>query len=285
MAVKKTKPEKGDGEPRNIARIFSVMGALSKASAEGLRLVDLCEATGMGKSTLHRILAGMAAAGLVEQDEESARFFVGLKLLAWANAARERFAFARFAEPALERLARQTQDTVYLVGRTGDEIVCLDCREGSFPIKVLTLNVGDRRPLGIGAGSLAILAALPDEEVERILTTQTAARAGFQINDPQLRKLIAAARREGYAYNNIHVLPGMDKAAGMAGIGIPLRRGDGTPVAALHLTAVTLRLEAPRRESVVASMRQEALQLESQLAPLLNTRRLSAAAGRSSGEP
>jgi hypothetical protein len=37
-----------------------------------------------------------------------------------------------------------------LVARTGDEAVCLECIEGSFPIKVLTLRAGDRRPLGIG---------------------------------------------------------------------------------------------------------------------------------------
>ena len=72
--------------------------------------------------------------------------------MAWATAAKHRFSFVRLAEPALERLAHRTQDTVYLVARVGDEIVCLDAREGSFPIKALTLNVGDRRPLGIGAG-------------------------------------------------------------------------------------------------------------------------------------
>src|SRR5262245_11695228 len=47
--------------------------------------------------------------------------------------------------------------------RDGDEAVCLDCREGSSPIKVLTLHEGDRRPLGIG--SLAMLARLHDGEV------------------------------------------------------------------------------------------------------------------------
>jgi DNA-binding IclR family transcriptional regulator len=258
-----------EGAHRNIARILQALNALSKASARGMRLTDVCEATGLGKSTAHRILSGMASGGLVEQDPESGRFFVGLRMLAWAHAARERFGFARFMEPAIERLALQTQDTVYLVARTGDEVVCLDCREGAFPIKVLTLNVGDRRPLGIGAGSLAILAALPDDEVQRILATQVEARSRYQIDDIQLRTMISSARRDGYAYNNIHVLPGLESAPGMAGIGIPIRRGDGAPVAALHVTAVTSRLDPPRRESVVAGMRAEVRVIEDQLKPLL----------------
>ena len=272
--MKKTEPHKraeiNEGEPRNIARILEVLEVLAAASARGLRLTDVAEATGMGKSTTHRILTGMAGGGLVEQDAETSRFFVGLKMLAFANAARDRFAFARVAEPAMERLAQQTQDTVYLVARTGDEIVCVDSREGSFPIKVLTLNIGDRRPLGIGAGSLSILAALPDHEIERILTTQAEVRAKYPIDDTQLRNMIAATRRNGFAYNNIHVLPGLENAPGMVGLGVPLRRSDGMPVAALHVTAITARLKPPRRDSVIASMRQEAAQLETQFRALLD---------------
>ena len=265
----------GDGENRNIGRILTVLNVLAAAAARGMRLTDVAEATGMGKSTTHRILTGMAAGGLVEQDLESGRYFVGLKMLAFANAARDRFAFSRLAEPALERLAQQTQDTVFLVARSGDESVCLDCRAGSFPIKVLTLNVGDRRPLGIGAGSMAMLAGLPDDEVERILGGQADIRAHYQIDDIHLRSMLAATRRDGYAYNNIHVLPGLESAPGMAGIGVALRRADGRPVAALLITAITARLDGPRRDTVVASMQQEAALLEEQLKPLLGSTGLS----------
>jgi DNA-binding IclR family transcriptional regulator len=265
----------GDGENRNIGRILTVLNVLAAAAARGMRLTDVAEATGMGKSTTHRILTGMAAGGLVEQDLESGRYFVGLKMLAFANAARDRFAFSRLAEPALERLAQQTQDTVFLVARSGDESVCLDCRAGSFPIKVLTLNVGDRRPLGIGAGSMAMLAGLPDDEVERVLGGQADIRAHYQIDDIHLRSMLAATRRDGYAYNNIHVLPGLESAPGMAGIGVPLRRADGRPVAALLITAITARLDGPRRDTVVASMQQEATLLEEQLKPLLGSTGLS----------
>src|SRR5688572_15034271 len=264
-----------DGENRNIGRILAVLNVLAAAAARGMRLTDVAEATGMGKSTTHRILTGMAAGGLVEQDLESGRYFVGLKMLAFANAARDRFAFSRLAEPALERLAQQTQDTVFLVARSGDESVCLDCRAGSFPIKVLTLNVGDRRPLGIGAGSMAMLAGLADDEVERILASQVDIRAHYQIDDIHLRSMLAATRRDGYAYNNIHVLPGLESAPGMAGIGVPLRRADGRPVAALLITAITARLDGPRRDTVVASMQQEAALLEEQLKPLLGSTGLS----------
>ncbi len=257
-------------ENRNIGRIMVVLDALAKGGSMGLRLTDVVERTKMGKTTVHRLLAGLLANGLVEQDEDSSRFFIGLKMLALGAAVKERFGFVRMAEPALERICQTTHDTTYLVGRVQDDVVCLDCHEGYYPIKVLTLNVGDRRPLGIGAGSMAILAALPDEEVERVLLTQAQARAPFPFDELQLREMIAATRRNGYAYNNIHLFRNMEQVTGMAGIGVAIRRRDGLPVAALHITSITSRMDPPRRDSIVAILQEEARQLESLLEPVLD---------------
>lgn len=257
------------GEHRNIVRLMTVLDALSNASASGLRLTDIVAVTGLGKTTAHRVLSGMTTFGLVEQDEESGRFFIGLKMLSWATAARDRFGLARLAGPALNRIARQTQDTIYLIVRVGDEIVCLDAREGSFPIKALTLNVGDRRPLGVGAGSLAILSNLTDAEIDRYFSSNVEALAKHPFDEVKLRQMIATTREAGYAYNNIHVLPGLENLTDMAGIGIPIRKAGGTPVAALHLTAVTPRFDPPRRENIVSLLRKEALQIEAEFEPLL----------------
>jgi DNA-binding IclR family transcriptional regulator len=250
------------GEHRNIARVTAIVEALAASSQAGLRLVDIVEQTGLGKTTAHRLLSGLSAAGLVEQDDETARFYVGSRILSWATAARDRFSFARLAEPALERIAQQTQDTIYLVARAGSKIVCLDSREGSFPIKVLTLAVGDRRPLGIGAGSLSILAALADDEIDRLFEVNRAELASYPFDEVRLRQMIREARRNGYAYNNTHVLPGLENVTDMAGIGVPICRRDGTPVAALHLTAITPRLDGARRENVVAGLLKEAGDIE-----------------------
>jgi DNA-binding IclR family transcriptional regulator len=261
----------GGGEHRNVARLLTVLECLSQASTDGLRLTDVIEATGLGKTTAHRLLNGLSAQGLAEQDPDSGRFFIGLKMLSWAHAARERFSFARLAEPALARLSRQTNDTVYLVARVGDEVVCLDSREGSFPIRVLTLNIGDRRPLGIGAGSLSILSSLPDAEIDAYFARGGEALRRHPFDEVRLRQMIVTTRQNGYAYNNVHVFQGMENMTDMAGIGMPIRRPDGTAVAALHLTAITSRLEPPRRDNIIATLRTEAARIERELEPVLAT--------------
>ena len=69
----------------------------------------------------------------------------------------------------LAALAESTQDTVYLSERRGLEAICSSRALGDYPIKALTLDVGIRRPLGIGAGGLAILCALPAAEADEII--------------------------------------------------------------------------------------------------------------------
>jgi DNA-binding IclR family transcriptional regulator len=280
-------PKKAKEQPeeqRNVQRLVGLLASLSAAGGSGLRLADVVEATGLNKTTAHRLLSGLKAGGLVDYDEDRARYFVGIKMLAFASAARSRFDVVRCVGPALARLARQSEDTVYLVARLGDEIVCLDAAEGAFPIKALTLSVGDRRPLGIGAGSLAILAGLADGEVERIFETQAGMRASFPYDDLRLRQMVEATRENGYSYTDVHLFKGLEKVTEMAAIGMAIRRPAGDPVAALHLTAITSRLKPPRRENIVASMRREVELIERELAPLLATMDVQQR-GRGAGAP
>jgi DNA-binding IclR family transcriptional regulator len=251
------------GLHQNIARATMVLSAIAANATQGVRLTDVVHATALGKATVHRVLNGLVANGLAEHDKATGRFYLSLKLIAWAVAAGNRFGLAQLAGPALTRLSQRTQDTVYLSLRSGDEAVCIDRREGSYPIKTLTLRMGDRRPLGVGAGSLAMLAFLPDEERERIIAAQAAEQARYGIDEMTLRDMIATARQLGYALNEERLIPGM------SAVGVPVRRPDGAPFGALSVAAISSRLQPPRRESIATSLRQEADQIETELQPLL----------------
>ncbi len=47
--------------------------------------------------------------------------------------------------------------------------MCIDRVEGKFPIRTILVDVGTRRPLGIGVGSMALIAFLPEEELNAML--------------------------------------------------------------------------------------------------------------------
>ncbi|MCW2241760.1 IclR family transcriptional regulator [Azospirillum canadense] len=233
------------GQHQSIARLDLLLSALSGSPDDGLKLTDVCRITGLNKATAHRLLAGLVTYRLADHDEMSGRYFVGLKIIGWARAAENRHGLLRLFQPALHRLAQRFGDVVYRSMRVGDDSACVARIEGPFPIKSLALNVGDRRPLGIGSIGLAMLAALPDREVERIMADGQAARRAYRISDDELRSMVVEARRTGYAAVDGLIVPGI------CTVGVPVLRRDGTPVAGISMSAIRDRMD-PSRQAIVA---------------------------------
>ena len=122
---------------------------------------------------------------------------------------------------------------------------------------------GDRHPLGIGAGSLAILAALPDDEVQACLQ----ANAGLierrypHYSVPLIRTLVDEVREQGYAVNRGLVVPGS------WGIGMPLRDEAGHVLGALSIAAVESRMDEERQFQLAKLLSREAKRLLAQANP------------------
>jgi hypothetical protein len=108
------------------------------------------------------MLKCLTAENLVSQDPQSRRYYLGPLVFELGITAGPRFNIRDLCADALDRVAAETGDTAFLIIRSGDDSLCVDRREGAFPIKTFTVDVGVRRPLGVGAGSLAILTALPE---------------------------------------------------------------------------------------------------------------------------
>lgn len=240
-----------DGKHQNTRRITSVLDCLAIHSDTGLRLVDLTNETGLGKGTLHRIMTGLVDSELVEHDPDTGRFFIGLKIMNWAAAARKRFGLAEQMKPALQSICDKTGDTVYLTQRRGDEVWYIDRLEGSYPLKALPVDVGARRPLGIGAAPLAILAFQPSEEIERILLSNNRERLAFNIDDNKMKTLIERAQKLGYALHQGEVLPGM------IAIGFPIRNEGGVPFASISVAATEARMAPDRQKEIAALIESE----------------------------
>jgi DNA-binding IclR family transcriptional regulator len=272
--AEKRKRQRLTGLHQSIARPAAVLEALATASAAGLRMTDVMRVTGLGKATVHRLLAGLASSGLVDQDPDSSRFFVGMRILSWAVSAGERFGLARLAESAMVRMADATLDTIYLTVRSGDEALCLNRREGSHPIRTLTLKVGDRRPLGVSAGGLALLSFLPEQEIDRIVRQQADTKTLLPFDHAALRKMISETRQTGVAWYDVPVLHGAEVVTGMAAVAVPIRRPDSRPIAALSVAAITSRLQGQRRRTVIAQLQNEVRRIEASLEPVLESAHL-----------
>jgi len=244
---------------KTVDRVARIMRVMAHDAPDGWKLADISRETGFGKATTHRLIGALVDVGFLYQDDASRRYRLGINAARIGEAARQQ-ELAHRARPVLARLAAATEDTVFASLREGSSAVCVARAVGPFPIRTLTLEEGDRRPLGVGAGSLALLAALPDEAVERAIGRNAAWLADYPGFDAAvLRSLVARTRRDGYALNEGRIV------SGMAAVGVPVLDTEGRPLAALSLAAIAERVGGGRLPGLLADLRREAALLAAAL--------------------
>jgi DNA-binding IclR family transcriptional regulator len=253
--------EVGHSDTQSIDRALALLSFIGGAGAEGARFSDLVATSGLPKPTARRILLALTRAGMVEQNGETRRYQVGPELYVLGTLASVRFGIHALARGALVRISASSEDTSFLSVPRDTFSVCLHREEGDFPIRTHALKIGDRHPLGCGAGSLAILAAHPDDEIERVLERNAGVIAkGYpNYSTTVLRDLITETRHRGYALN-----PGMI-LTGSWGIGVPVFGPDGQVAGALSIAAIESRLNEQRQRELVPLLREEAMKLEDAL--------------------
>lgn len=248
---------------QSLERATMTLRVVAAKGPSGAKLADVAEATGLSRSTAHRFLGALVQVGLLEQDESSATYFLGMELAHFGAIAANRFGLRDVAYASLARLTERTADTIYMSIRRDYESICIERFEGDYPIKTLTLDVGDRRPLGVGAGSLVLLAFQSDEFVSRAIAVNAAAvKANWGFCSSELFEFVEETRRKGFALNPGRVAPGM------TALGVPIRGANGDAVAAIGVGAITSRMTPERCANIVTWMFEEAREIEAKLTHL-----------------
>ena len=229
---------------QSIERAFTLLKAISAAAAEGLPLASLMHEVGLNRTTAYRLLKCLVEQGALRRDPGSQRYFLGPLALELAIASREQLDLRRLLAPVLTRVAQATEDTVFLLLRTGNDTVCIDRRLGSYPVKTLVVDVGTRRPLGIGMGGLAILAALSDAEMRQVIDDNAARFPAFGASRDSMLKAARLARRRPYASGPVS---GVD---GVRAVALPITDQQGHAVASMAVAAVASRMTRAREKEL-----------------------------------
>lgn len=236
-----TEPRRG---AQSVRRALAILRVLAAGRETGVPLADVVRATGLTRPTAHRLVHVLVEEGIVEQNPRTRRYAVGQQVPELALARQSRSALLVAAEPVLSEVSRDIGDTLFLTVRTGLDSLCVARWIGTYPIQVLSIEVGARRPLGVSSAGIAILAALPPAEARQIVSKNQVRFGAYRTTPAIASDQIAAARRRGYGIHQIGIVPGT-KA-----VSATIRGRDGRPVAALTIAAVRNRL-GPRREGEV----------------------------------
>lgn len=224
-----------------VGRAIDLLRLVACSHSRHLRLVDLAEQADLERSTAHRLLQRLVRERMLVRMPGQRGYRLGPLIYELGLCALPENNLKETCHPHLKRLAEQTGDMAFLVVRSGFETVCLDRIAGDFPIQTLTSGVGDRHPLGVGVGGLAILSAMSDAEIAVALDAIKHKLARYDRFSPaSLQADIARSRQLGYALDQ-----GV-AAAGVSAIGMAVRPG-GMPAAAVFITTISSRMDEARR--------------------------------------
>lgn len=144
------------GNVQSIDRVFDIVEALSGHGNE-LTITQICEITGLNKSTVHRMLASLKNRGYAVQTI-SGSYRLTFKFCNLSQRIINDVSILPSVLPHLKRLSSTVQEIVHFVIQDNLNTVYLDRLEPLNSCYRSTINIGMSRPLHTSAGGKSILA-------------------------------------------------------------------------------------------------------------------------------
>lgn len=245
MSESKTKP--GKQSPYQVQVLDRALAILQTLSAEvpDLSLGEISTKLGLHKSTVHRLIMVLERHKLVERNSDNGRYRLGLKLFELGTKAVSKLDLRGRARPVLERLVLETSETVHLCILDDTDVVYLDKVEPTRSVRMAS-SVGRRNPAYCTAVGKAILAWLPEAQVESIVRKHglKAMTANTITSFLELKTELAAIRERGYAVDNEEI------EEGVRCVGCVVRDFSGGPVAAVSVSGPAFRVTREKVQGI-----------------------------------
>lgn len=252
-----------DAPPRNpsgtqsIERTIALLRELAMYGPRGAKASELTSRLDMEYPTVHRMIRCLVAQRMIEKTADRQRYSLGPLVYELGLSVPSRMNLREQCEGITSRIAELTGDTVFLNVRSGLDVLCIDRKEGTFPIKTLIFEIGNRRPLGIGAGGIALLMNLPDDELENVISANSDRLRAFGfITSKNVLARVRRAREQGYVFTEDIVI------RGVSAISLPFGGQHGIPAAAISVASVPSRMPSSRHPELVIFLKNEIKTLE-----------------------
>ena len=219
----------GPDHSEALARGLQIMATFG-AEHPSQSLSDVARRIDLPRATVRRALLTMEALGYLSQDGR--QFRLTPRVLHLARAYLTANGVSVLLQPVCDRIATFAQHSCTAAVLENDEVVMI---ARALPTQRVPVGagIGYRIPAYCSALGRVLLAALPPDALDAFLArTDLRPVTPLTLTDPHaIKARIDDARRDGFC-----VVDG-EAEAGFCSIAVPLRRFDGTVVAALNLGA------------------------------------------------
>lgn len=218
-----------------VTRIFTLLDSFTAERPE-LGVREISRIVHFPPSTCSRMLAILRDEGVLQQNPANKLYRLSGRVLHWAGNYRAGLPLHERALPLMRQLQERTDETVSLYLREDDHRVCINRLESGRSVRLVE-NIGQALDLHTGSGGRAILAFLPNDEIERILDNVEARNPGEPLDRVRIQQQLTAVRENGYAISYGEWMPEA------SGVGIPVFDENRIPVGSISVSGPTSRFE------------------------------------------
>ncbi|MDE1951116.1 MAG: helix-turn-helix domain-containing protein [Burkholderiales bacterium] len=252
-------PRPGDSYVQSFARGLAVIRSFG-AAAPSQTLTEVAERAGLTRAGARRILLTLEQLGYVQA--QGRRFSLRPKILELGFAYLSSLPLWNLAEPAMQALVAEVQESCSAAVLDGDDIVYV-LRVPTQKIMRIDLGIGSRLPAFCTSMGRMLLADLPADECRaRLAAAPRPAYTARTSTDPAaLMRVIEAARRQGWC------LVDQELEEGLVSLAAPVTDRQGRTVAALNISGQANRTPpALMRERFLPRLREAATHISELLA-------------------
>lgn len=228
---------------QSVARALDILDHFNKKKEMGISEISQCME--LSKSTVYGLVNTLAAYGYLEQNLETKKYSLGMKLFELGCVVEKRLDLRNEARPFCEKISKQYGQTVHLATHYEGEVVYID--KFDMPDFLITYSqVGKRAPMSCTGVGKAMLAYLPWEYSKKYVVEK-----GFCIKTPksikseeELKSELEVITKKGYSIDDEEI------EIGLRCVAAPVFNHKGEPVAAISLSGMANKMT----EEVVEEM-------------------------------
>ncbi len=233
----------------------AILDALGE-TRRGMRISELAARLGMTPSTVSRIVSTLEGSGLIDQDQETGRCYLGMGMAILGNSALGRRELDRVSHPVMAEVASRFDENVNLSRLHRGRVVYLRGRSSEQLLRA-DIQLGAVLPVHASAPGKILLAWRSDDEVVEILKARGMdVYTGNTINSidvflaqlAEVRMAEVASDEEELVY-------------GLRGVATPIRDHSGAVVASLSTGASTERLCGEKLVTLTQALTAGALEI------------------------
>lgn len=243
---------------RSIDRAVAILKCFSEKRKE-MKLSDIADELDLNKSTVHGIISTLKYHGLIDQDEETQKYRLGLYLMELGNIVSSSMNIRDIAHPIIEDISNRFEETVHLSSLDRFDVVYIDKVESHQSMRIFT-TIGSRMPAYCTGVGKAMLAYMDAETLNSLIPESMDAITPHTITDKEVfLKHLKDIRSKGYAVDN------EESSIGLRCIAAPVFDQNGDPKYAISISGPTVRMTEERIEDIIRAIKDSARQISYRL--------------------